>query len=32
MAKTYIEEIVKAVATILMAIWSLIQLKKGDNE
>lgn len=30
MAKEYIEDIVKAVATILMAIWSLIKLKKGE--
>lgn len=30
MAKEYIEEIVKAVATILMAIWSLIKIKKGE--
>lgn len=30
MAKEYIEEIIKAVATILMAIWSLIKLKKED--
>ena len=30
MAKEYIEEIVKAIATILMAIWSLIKLKKGE--
>ena len=30
MAKEYIEEIIKAVAAILMAIWSLIKLKKED--
>ena len=31
MAKEYIEEIIKAIATILMAVWSLIKLKKGDE-
>lgn len=30
MAKEYIEEIVKAVATIIMAIISLIKIKKGN--
>lgn len=31
MAKQYIEEIIKAIATILMAIWSLIKIKKGEE-
>lgn len=31
MAKEYIEEIIKAVATILMAIWSLIKIKQGEK-
>lgn len=30
MAKEYVEEIIKAVATIIMAIWSLIKIKKGE--
>lgn len=31
MAKEYIEEIIKAVATILMAVWSLIKIKQGEK-
>lgn len=30
MAKEKIEEIIKAVATIVMAIWSLVKIKKGE--